>query len=105
MTGIWPALNRVLITLIVIVCFVLIAVSSSPVLGERRKQLARLTQLNLEVEKERQEHALNVAMEDLLRRDPEFASNFARDRLGIARPDETIFVFPAANANLAPLNR
>ncbi|MCE9611929.1 MAG: septum formation initiator family protein [Chthoniobacter sp.] len=101
----WPFLNRVLITLIVIVCFVLGAVWFSPVIGERRKQKARLDELTLEVEKERQSLALNVATEELLRRDPEFASNIARDRLSIAGPDETIFVFPATNGSPTPLNR
>ena len=91
--GIWHSLNRLLITLILLIVAALGALRFSPVLSERRALQTRLSELTAEVEQERQLLARNLRDEKLLKVDPEFAAIFARDRLDLMAEGETIYRF------------
>lgn len=105
--GIWHSLNRLLITLILLVIAALAALRFSPVLTERRALQTRLSELTAEVEHERQLLARNLRDEKLLKVDPEFAAIFARDRLDLMAEGETIYRFspPPVDKTKMRLNR
>jgi cell division protein FtsB len=58
-----------------------------------RAELAQLERLNRDLDAENARLSAEAAS---LRDDPEYLESAARDELGWARPDEVIFIFPAA---------
>lgn len=94
--GIWYSLNRLLITLIFFTVTSVVAYRSMPEVSKRRDQQARVEQLKVEVEKQRQLLSRNLRIEELLKHDPEYVSLIARDRLDLMREGETIYRFDDA---------
>ena len=91
--GIWYFLNRLLFVLIVLIVGAIAAYHFLPEVSARRDQQARLEQLKLEVEKQRQLLTRNTRAEELLKLDPEYVGLIARDRLDLMKEGETIYRF------------
>ena len=100
--GIWGKLTRAVMFLLLIAGALLIAVWYLPLIKQNermRKEILRLeTQLQKEEESSKQ---LRAAIESL-RSDPKAVERLARERLGYARPGETVVRFetPATNASV-----
>lgn len=62
-----------------------------PEVSKRRDQQARVEQLKLEVEQQRQLLVRNTRNEELLKHDPEYVGLIARDRLDLMKEGETIY--------------
>jgi cell division protein FtsB len=98
--GIWSKLTRVAICLILAAGALLVAVWYLPLIqtNERyRKETLRLdTQIQKEIETQKQ---LKTSL-DALRNNPKAVERLAREKLGYAKPGETVIRFesPATNA-------
>jgi cell division protein FtsB len=89
--GIWHSLNRIIITLIILGACVPIAYSFLPEVANRKAQMQRIEALKVEIEKQRMQIARFEREEMLLKRDPEFISVIARDKLELMKDGETIY--------------
>jgi cell division protein FtsB len=89
--GIWYFLNRLLFVLILLVLGTIAAYHFLPEVSKRRDQQARLEQLKMEVEKQRQLLTRNTRIEELLKHDPDYVGLIARDRLDLMKEGETIY--------------
>ena len=99
--GIWSKLTRVAICLILAAGILLVAVWYLPLIktNERyRKETLRLdTQIQKELETQKQ---LKTSL-DALRKDPKAVERLAREKLGYAKPGETVIRFEAPATNSA----
>jgi cell division protein FtsB len=89
--GIWYFLNRLLFVLILLVLGAIAAYHFLPEVSKRRDQQARVEQLKLEVDQQRQLLIRNTRTEELLKHDPEYVGLIARDRLDLMKDGETIY--------------
>jgi cell division protein FtsB len=89
--GIWYFLNRLLCVLILLIVGAIAAYHFLPEVSKRRDQQARVEQLKLEVDKQRQLLIRNQRAEELLKHDPEYVGLVARDRLDLMKEGETIY--------------
>lgn len=101
--GIWYSLSKFVLTLIVLSASVPIAYSFLPEVAQRKAQAARIESLKAQVEQGRMELARSQREEGLLRRDPEYISIIARDRLDLMREGETIYRIDPPKPNPAKL--
>ncbi|HEY3900961.1 MAG TPA: septum formation initiator family protein [Chthoniobacter sp.] len=62
-----------------------------PEVSKRRDQQARVEELKVEVDKQRQLLVRNSRIEELLKHDPEYIGLVARDRLDLMKEGETIY--------------
>ena len=98
--GIWSKLTKVVVGLVVLALLLLIGICYLPLIHQNermRREIMRLDQqLQAEEEKSKQ---LKAAIE-ALRNDPKTIERLTREKLGYARPDETVVRFeaPATNA-------
>jgi len=89
--GIWYFLNRLLFVLILLVLGAIAAYHFLPEVSKRRDQQARVEQLKMEVDQQRQLLIRNTRIEELLKHDPEYVGLIARDRLDLMKEGETVF--------------
>jgi cell division protein FtsB len=89
--GIWYFLNRLLCVLILLVLGTIAAYHFVPEVSKRRDQQARVEELKVEVDKQRQLLVRNSRIEELLKHDPEYIGLVARDRLDLMKEGETIY--------------
>jgi len=94
--GIWPSLNKLVIALIVMCASVPIAYSFLPEVSKRKEQRQRIETLKIALEQQKMQLVRYEREEMLLRRDPEYAGLIARDKLGLMKPGETIYLLDAA---------
>lgn len=98
--GIWDILSKVVVVLLIIAALLGVAIWYLPVIKQnermRKENLKLETQIKQEEENARQ---LKAAAESL-RNDPKAVERLAREKLGYAKPGETVIRFqdPATNA-------
>lgn len=97
--SLWNKLTRVVVFLLLFAGVLFIAVSYLPLIRQNermRKEVQRLdTQIQKEVETDRQ---LKTSIESL-RNDPKAVERLAREKLGYAKPGETVIRFAEADTN------
>ena len=97
--GIWSKLTKVVVGLVVLALLLLIGICYLPLIHQNermRREIMRLDQqLQAEEEKSKQ---LKAAIE-ALRNDPKTIERLTREKLGYARPDETVVRFEPAVTN------
>ncbi len=89
--GIWPSLNRFLLTLIAVVVFTAIGYRMMPEIGRRKDQEAKIDALVGLLTEQQQLLARYTREEYLLKHDPEYIGLIARDRLDLMKQGETIY--------------
>jgi len=89
--GVWTALNRVLLTLIVITALSVIVYRFLPETSKRKAQSEHIAVLTEQVEKQKQQLARARREAELLMRDPEFVELIARDRLDLVKDGEKVY--------------
>jgi cell division protein FtsB len=90
-SGIWITLNRFLAVLIGVTVLTIVLYRYMPDLGKSRDQLSQIESLQSEIDQQRQLLNRRMREEALLKRDPEYISLIARDKLDIMKPGETIY--------------
>ena len=91
--GIWSKLTQLVIALVVIAIVVLIATTYVPLIHQNERMRREILRLDEEVQKQDAlSRQLRTEIDDL-RNDPATVARLAREKLGYAKPDETIMHF------------
>jgi cell division protein FtsB len=98
--GIWGKLTKVVIALVVIAIVLLIGMCYLPLIQQNERMRRENLRLNTELQKEQELARQLQARIDALRNDPKAVERLTREKLGYAKPDETVIRFeqPATNA-------
>lgn len=88
--GLWNALNRFLIAIIIVLLGLGGSVIFIPLLKERREVAAYIARLHDDIAKEKAINLRRTRELELLKNDPEYMELVARDRLDVMKPGEII---------------
>jgi cell division protein FtsB len=97
--GIWTKLTRVVIFLFLLAGMLGLAVWYLPVIKANERMRKQTFRLDCQIQKEEESAKQLKASIDSLRYDPKAVERLARERLGYAKPGETLIRFepPATN--------
>ncbi|MBU6411754.1 MAG: septum formation initiator family protein [Verrucomicrobiota bacterium] len=96
--GIWSRLTKVVIGLVVLAVLLLIGMCYLPLIQENERMQAEILRLNQQILSEQEKSRQLQAQLDALRNDSNTVERLAREKLGYAKPDETVIHFePATN--------
>jgi cell division protein FtsB len=98
--GIWSALTKIVVGLVVLAVLLLIGMCYLPLINQNERMRAENLRLETELQKETAKSKQLQAQIDALQNDPQTVERLAREKLGYAKPDETVIRFeaPATNA-------
>jgi cell division protein FtsB len=98
--GIWSALTKIVVGLVVLAILLLIGMCYLPLINQNERMRAENLRLETELQKETEKSKQLQAQIDALQNDPKTVERLAREKLGYAKPDETVIRFetPATNA-------
>ena len=97
--GIWDKLSRVVVFLLFVAGLLGIALWYMPLIQKNERYRQRIVKLDEEIQKNREiSRKLKVSI-NALNRDPKAVERLARERLGYAKPGETIFRFVEASTS------
>ena len=102
--GIWSKLTKVVIVLLCVASLLAVAVWYIPVIKRNERMRKEILRLDARIQKEDETGKQLRASIDALRHDPKAVERLARERLGYARPGETVIRFEPAPQN-SPANR
>lgn len=96
--GIWGKLTNIVVALVVIAILLLIGMCYLPVIQENARMRGQIMKLEDQLRAEEQKSKELQSEIDALRDDPKAVERLTREKLGYARPDETVIYFePATN--------
>jgi cell division protein FtsB len=101
--SIWNKLTRVVVFLLLLAALGGVGVWYLPLLRQNERMRKEIHRLDAEVQKEttlKQQHDASL---DALRKDPKAVERLAREKLGYARPGETVIRFEETTTNSAGL--
>ena len=95
--GIWSKLTTVVLVLVVVAVLLLIGACYLPVIQENQRMETQILKLQaqIQVEEEKSKELQNQI--DALQNDPKTVERLAREKLGYAKPGETIIYFESTN--------
>ncbi len=98
--GIWSKLTQAVVILVVLAILILIGLTYLPLIQKNERMRADLDRLDAELQKQAQLSRQLKTQIDALANDPKTVERLAREKLGYARPDETVIHFetPATSA-------
>ncbi len=98
--GIWSKLTKVVVGLVVLAVLLLIGMCYLPLIQENTRMRAQILKLNQQLAAETNQLTRLQTQIDALRNDPKTVERLAREKLGYAKPEETVihFAAPATNA-------
>jgi cell division protein FtsB len=97
--GIWSALTKVVVALVVIAILLLIGMCYLPLIQQNQRMRAENLRLEKELQKESEKSKQLQAEIDALLNDPKTVERLTREKLGYARTDETVIRFEAPATN------
>jgi len=98
-TGIWDKLTKAVVFLLVIAALLAVAVWYLPLIKQNERMRSEILRLEQNVATE-EETARKIKVQiDALRNDPETVARYAREKLGLARPGETVIRFERPDSN------
>ena len=100
--GIWSKLTKVVVGLVVLAVLLLIGVYYLPVIRENERMRREILRLDVQLQNEEAKSKQLKAEIDALRNDPKTVERLMREKLGYARPDETVVRFEPATTNNQP---
>jgi cell division protein FtsB len=92
-TGIWDKLTRVILVLILLACVMGVARWYLPVIQKNERMRKELRRLDQEIRKEEDIGRQLKSSIDALQHDPQTVERLAREKLGYAKPGETVIRF------------
>jgi cell division protein FtsB len=96
--GIWSKLTQAVIALVAIAILLLIGMTYLPLIRQNENYRREIDRLDVEIQKQA-EIAKDLKSEiDALRNDPKTVERLAREKLGYAKPDETVVHFETNTA-------
>jgi cell division protein FtsB len=97
--GIWSILTKVAVGLVIVAFLLLIGMKFLPLLQQNERMRSDILHLQTQLQIEEAKLKQLQAQIDELRNDPNAVERLAREKLGYARPGETVIRFePATNA-------
>ena len=97
--GIWNKLTRVVVCLLVIAGLVGIGVWYLPLIRQNERMGKEVQRLDTQIKKEEETSKQLKAAIDSQRNDPKAVERLAREKLGYAKPGETVIRFDEAVTN------
>ena len=94
--GIWSKLTKIVVGLIVLAVLLLIGMCYLPLIQENTRMRAQILKLDQQIQDEQKKTEQLQSQIDALRNDPKTVERLAREKLGYAKPDETVIRFEAA---------
>ena len=97
--GIWDKLTKLVIGLLFVAGLLLVAFWYRPLISQNERMRKEVLRLDTEIQKETETAKQLKTSIDALRNDPKAVERLARERLGYAKPGETVIRFeePATN--------
>ena len=102
--GIWSKLTKIVVGLLFLASVVAVAVWYLPLIQQNERMRREVYRLDAELQKEKENSRALQARIDALRNDPKAVERLTREKLGYARPDETVVRFdpPVTNSPAKP---
>ena len=91
--GIWSKLTQAVIALVVIAVLILIGMTYLPLIHQNERMRREILRLDTELQKQDSISRQLRADIDSLRNDPATVARLVREKLGYAKPDETVVRF------------
>ena len=96
--GIWSKLTTLVVALVVIAILLLIGMCYLPVIQQNERMRAEILKLNQQLQAEEEKSKQLQSQIDALLHDPKTVERLTREKLGYARPDETVIRFETNTA-------
>ena len=97
--GIWDKLTRLVIFLLFVAGLLGLAVWYLPLIKQNERMRREILRLDAQIRKEKETAKQSQASIDALRYDPKALERLARERLGYAKPGETVIRFEERSTN------
>ena len=97
--GIWDKLTRLVIFLLFVASLLGLAVWYLPLIKQNERMRREILRLDAQIKKEKETAKQSQASIDALRYDPKALERLARERLGYAKPGETVIRFETRSTN------
>ena len=95
--GIWSKLTNVVVALVVIAILLLIGECYLPVIQENTRMQYQILKLEAQLKVEQQKSQQLQSEIEALQNDPKTVERLTREKLGYARPGETVIYFEGTN--------
>jgi cell division protein FtsB len=95
--GIWSKLTNVVVALVVLAILLLIGECYLPVIQENARMQRQIWKLEAQLKLEQQKSQQLQSEIDALQNDPKTVERLTREKLGYARPNETVIYFEGTN--------
>ena len=102
--GIWDKLSRLVVVLLVLAALLGVALWYWPLVQQNERMRKRIMELETQIKKEEESDKAHEASIRAMRSDPRTVERLAREKLGYAKPGETVIRFepPATNNPAKP---
>ena len=97
--GIWSKLTKMVACLLLLAGLLLVGVWYLPLIQQNERMQRENLRLERELEKEKEKSRQLQADIDALRKDPKTVERLTREKLGYAKPDETVVRFEPSATN------
>jgi cell division protein FtsB len=101
--SIWDKLTRVVMCLLLVAYVAGVGVWYLPLIHQNERMRKAVLELDLKVEKELETRKQLSASFESLNTDPKAVERLAREKLGYAKPDETVIKFEEVSTNRPPM--
>ena len=100
--GIWSKLTKFVVGLVVVAVLLLIGMCYLPVIKENERMRRQILIFQNQIEREEARSRELQAQVDALMHDPKTVERLTREKLGYAKPDETVVRFESPATNFQP---
>ena len=97
--GIWSKLTQAVVALVVLAILVLIGLTYVPLIHQNERMRREIDRLQADQAKQEELSKQLLTEIEALRHDPQTVARLAREKLGFAKPDETVIRFESAVTN------
>jgi cell division protein FtsB len=97
--GIWSKLTKVVVGLVVLAVLLLMGMCYLPLIQQNERMRREILRLDVQLQKEEAKSKQLKSEIDALRNDPKTVERLMREKLGYARPDETVVRFEPSATN------
>jgi cell division protein FtsB len=97
--GLWSKLTKLVVGLVVLAILLLMGMYYLPLIQQNERMRREIMRLDVQLQKEEAKSKQLKAEIDALRNDPKTVERLMREKLGYAKPDETVVRFEPAVTN------
>jgi cell division protein FtsB len=97
--GIWSKLTKLAVGLVILAFLLLIGMYYLPLIHQNERMRREILRLDAQLQKEEEKSRQLKSEIEALRNDPKTIERLTREKLGYAKPDETVVRFEPATTN------